>query len=207
MATAKSPFFIIKDFLNPKQTEMIVDDLGFYTPDYDKDGNPIRMIRCHEEHEQLIYNKIQQLIPTLEKYYDFEYRGTETVSFEFFPEGIVPNPICENSSYINKKWARVKDRDITGVIFLSDYQDNLPFDSEYEVYGGKLEFPQHQFGFQAQRGTLVMYPSGPHFINAVADIMAGDLFLAKFHIAASRPYLYQPEKFPGDFKSWFKDEI
>ena len=204
MATAKSPFYVVENFLTPKQSEMIVDSLGFYTPDYDDEGTPLKMMRCHEDSESLIFDKIQPLVPTLEDYYDFDYRAMETVSFEFHPEGAEPKPTCDNSSYIKSKWVRTRDRDMTGIIFLSDYQDKIPFDSEYEVYGGKLEFPQHGFGFNPSRGTLIMYPSVPHFINAIAKIQAGDLFVARFHIAASKPLLYQPDNFPGDFTSWFK---
>lgn len=205
MASAKSPFYVVEDFLTPKQSEIIVDELGFFEPDVDTEGNPIKMIRCHEGSEELIYNMIQPLIPKLEQYYGFKHRATETVSFEFYSESVKPTPICENSSWVKGKWVKTKDRDITVAIFLSDYQENVPFDSEYEVYGGKLEFPQHNFGFNPQRGTLIAYPSGPHFINAVADIDYGDLFLVKFHLAAETPYLYDPSKFPGDYTNWFKD--
>ncbi len=205
MAVAKSPFYVVQDFLTPKQCEMIVDDLGYYSPDVDKDGAPIKMMRNHADSEKIVYGKFMPLIPKLEEYYKFEHRGTEIVTFEFLAEGVTPEAVCDNSKWVNKKWVRTKDRDFTATIFLSDYQDQLPFDSDYEVYGGKLEFLQHQFGFNPVRGTLIVYPSGPHFINAIADIIAGDLFLAKFHIAAQAPFLYQPVNFPGDYTSWFSD--
>jgi hypothetical protein len=205
MATPKSPFYVIQNFLTPKQCEMIVDNLGYYSPDLDKDGNPIKMMRTHEDSEKIIYDKFKQLIPILEAYYKFKHRGTEPVTFEFHAEGITPEAICDNSKWVNKKWVRTKDRDFSAVLFLSDYQDNLPFDSDYEVYGGKLEFLQHKFGFNPQRGTLIIYPSSPHFINAFSEISAGDLFIARFYIAAQEPYLYQPQEFPGNYLSWFND--
>ena len=90
-------------------------------------------------------------------------------------------------------------------MFLSDYSENYPFDSDYEVYGGKLEFPQHDFGFNPERGTLIMYPSGPHFINAFSEVLAGDLFAARFHFGTHMPFLYNPEEFPGDYTNWFSD--
>lgn len=203
MTVAKSPFYVVPDFLTPKNCEVIVDNLGLYNPDVDSEGNPIRMIRGHEGAEQHIYNKFQYFIPVLEKYYGFEHLGTEPTVFEVYPEGFVPSVQCENSSWVKKKWMRTKDRDFTAVLFLSDYQDKIPFDSDYEVYGGKLEFPQHQFGFNPQRGTLIVYPSDPHFINAIAEVAAGELYIAKFHIAATKPYLYNPAQFPGDYRTWF----
>lgn len=201
----KSPFMVFRNFLSPKACEEIVDSLGFYTPDTNSDGDPIVMDRYNEEYEAVIFEKIQDVIPTLTEHYDFEYRGTESVTFEYHAQGTKPTPHSENSNYIRKKWVRTKDRDITAVLFLSDYNHNVPFDSDYEVYGGKLEFPQHGFGFNAERGTLIVFPSGPHFINANADIVYGDLHLARIHIAAQQPYLYDPKLFPGDYRSWFKD--
>lgn len=204
MANQKCPFLIYEDFLSPKRCEFIVDSLGFYAPDTDTEGNPIKMSRHHEGSERVIFDRLESYIPNITKYYEIGYRGTEQMSFEYLAEGTVSEPVCENSNYINKQWARTKDRDLTGILFLSDYNDNPPFDSDYEVYGGKLEFPQHGFGFNPQRGTLIVYPSGPHFINANAAILAGDLFQVRMHIAADIPYMYDPKKFPGNYKTWFR---
>lgn len=203
MASPKSPFYIIENFLSPKMCEAIVDNLGFAVPDTNSDGDPIKMIRYREDAETVIFNRMQQFLPQLIEYYDFEYRGTEQIPFEFLAEGVEGIPHCENSTYLKKKWVRTKDRDFTGVLFLSDYSDTPDFDSDYEVYGGKLEFPQHGFGFNPQRGTMIVFPSGPHFINANADIIVGDLFQARVHIAAQMPYLYQPANFPGNYTNWF----
>ena len=204
MAVAKSPFFVIQDFLSAKHCELIVDSLGFYSSDTNVDGDPIKMVRHEDDSEELIFNHLEPLIPNLEQYYGFDYQGTERMSFEFLGEGTVSEPLCENSNYVRKKWARTKNRDISGIIFLSDYQDKTPFDTDYEVYGGKLEFPQHGFGFNPIRGTMIIYPSGPHFINATANIIAGDLYQVRFHIAGSMPYLYNPKQFPGTYVNWFK---
>jgi len=205
MAVAKSPFYVVQNFISPKQAEIIVDDLSYYEPDVDTEGNPILMKRHHEKSEEFIFDKFMTLIPTLEQYYGFKKRGTEHISFEYRAAGVTPEPVCDNSKWINKKWTRTKDRDFSAVLFLSDFQPNVPFDSDYEVFGGKLEFLQHKFGFNPERGTLVVYPSTPHFINAFAEILAGDLFIAKFHVATQMPFIYQPDQFPGNYLSWFSD--
>ena len=205
MATPKTPFIVVQNFISPKQCEIIVDELGFYAPDKDVEGNPIKMMRGNEEGEQIIYEKFQRMIPILEKYYGFEHRGTEHMTFEFTAAGVEPEAVCDNAKWVNKKWVKTKDRDFSAVLFLSDYQDNIPFDNEYEVFGGKLEFLQHQFGFNPERGTLIVYPSGPHFINAFSEVLAGDLYTARFFIAAQVPYLYQPAEFPGNYLSWFSN--
>ena len=105
MATSKSPFKVYQNFLSAKACESIVDELGFYVPDTDEEGNPIKMFRHHEPSSVKIYSHFKQLIPQLEQYYDFSHRGTEDLTFEFIAEGCTPVPLCENSNYINKKWA------------------------------------------------------------------------------------------------------
>ncbi len=204
MATPKSPFLIFRELISPKQCEAIVSRLGFFQPDLNTDGDPIKMMRHHEGcEEELFRETIQPITPTIFKHYGAEYRGTEQMAFEFKAGGVVGEPECSNSQYLRQKWVQTKARDFTAVLFLSDYSSQANFDTDYEVYGGKLEFPQHGFGFNPERGTMVVFPSGPHFIHANADIIAGDLFQVKIHFAAKEPFLYQPTDFPGDYKSWF----
>jgi len=204
MAAVKSPFLVVENFLSPKICENIVDQLEFYSPDVDADGDPIKMVKFKDGPERQIFERLQQQVPQIMAHYGLEYRGTENVVFEYLAQGTQPISLCENSDYLRTKWVRTKDRDLTGVIFLSDYSESPDFDSDYEVYGGKLEFPQHGFGFNPQRGTVVIYPSGPHFINANAEVIYGDLHQVRFHIAAASPFLYQPADFPGNFLKWFK---
>ena len=201
----RSPFLIYENFLSPKLCEKIVDDLDFLSPDVDEEDNPIKTYKFSERNEQLIFERFQHIIPEIMKYYETDYRGTTQIIFEYLAEGSnVTEPICENSAYIRKKWTRTKDRDLTGIIFLSDYNEHPPFDTEFEVYGGNLEFPQHNLKFHGQRGTLILYPSGPHFINASSAVLAGNMYQARLHMCCKVPYLYDPKKFPGDYSSWFK---
>ncbi len=206
---AHSPFYIIQDFLSPLRTEEVVDSLACIEPDTDVNGFAMRNTRTNDASEDLIYDTLQEHISDIESHYSIQYRGTERVIFEWYPHGCASQePRCENSSYVKKQdgasWVRDRDRDLTCILFLCDYQDDVPFDSEYEVYGGKIEFPQHHFGFNPQRGTLVVFPSDPHFINVVTDVAFGDLFVARFHIAAKEPFLYDPRNFPGDYRSWLE---
>lgn len=203
---AKSPFLVVQDFISPSLCEQIVDDLEAYEPDTDNQGNPVKTYRT-SENQDVIFERIQSLVPTIEEYFQAQYKGTESISFEWYPTGSTSSPICENSSYLRKSWVRTKQRDFTCVLFLSDYNDQVPFDSEYEVYGGKLEFAQHGFGFNPQRGTLIIYPSDPHFINVQTPITYGDLFQVRIQITAQQPYLYDPKKFPGDYRTWFADVV
>ena len=205
--TPKSPFLVIQDFISPLMCEQLVDGLDFIEPQVNDDGVPILTTETNETFENILYEYLSAIRPQIEEYYNVDYRGMKPVTFNWYPDECDGDSgyTCDNAFYnADKKWAKNKDRDFSCVLFLSNYNDEVPFESEYEVYGGKMDFPQHDFGFMAERGTLVIYPSGPHFLHQVQGIAAGDLFFAKFHIATTLPFLYDPSQFPGDRTSWFE---
>jgi hypothetical protein len=201
--TVKSPFFIVNEFLSPLLCEDLIDALDYNVPDTDKDNHPILTKKSSQQAEQIIYERLQQILPAVQNHYHISYKGTEPVTFEWYPSGTEGVVHAENSEYLRQKWVRVRPADLTAILFLSDYQDTDRFDEYYEVYGGKLEFPQHQFGFNPTRGTLVVFPSDPHFINKTSRVHAGDLFQARIQMVASTPLLYNPADFPGNYTIWF----
>lgn len=202
----KSPFYVIEDFVSPLMCEDILDACDFNVPDQDKEGEEVLTTKTSDRAEAAIFNRLQQIIPDLEKYYELEYKGTERIQFEWFPTGSSSQPQSENAVFVRGKWLRVRNRDLSAILFLTDYQDTPPFEGEYEVYGGKLEFPQHKFGFNPRRGTLVVFPSDPHFINLTSAVFAGDAFQARIQMAAKAPYIYDPTKFQGNYLSWFSGQ-
>jgi len=193
--------------MSPLRCEELVDKLDFKHPNTDEEGVPQKTFRGDEVGELVVFDIFKSRIPEIERYYQMEYRGTEPMSFEWYPPYCLgEKPHCENSVYgTTKKWVRQKDRDFTCILFLSDFQETIPFDSDFEVFGGKLEFPQHGFGFNPERGTLLIFPSGPNFLNNTTPIAAGELFQVRFHIAAQTPYQYNPNRFPGNYLTWFQD--
>lgn len=201
----KSPFYVVNEFLSPYLCEEIIDIAGFNVPDADKDGEPILTVRTSERAEAIIYERLLNLMPKIEEHFGMMYKGTEPMSFEWYPEMSKGAFLCGNSQHLRGQWLRVNNRDLAGVIFMSDYQDKLPFEQEFEVYGGKLEFVQHRFGFNPSRGTLIVFPAGPHFINITTEIYAGDLFQVRFFMSGHHQYFYQPNNFPGNYTTWFKD--
>lgn len=202
----KSPFVVKQEFLSPLQCEDMVDFIGFTTPDLNREEKPTKTTRTHDFSQELIFSKLEGIIPGLEEHFGIKYSGTEEMSFEWFPQGCDgEKPHCDSCEFLRSKWVKTRNRDLTGIIFLSDYQDSSPFDNEFEVYGGKLEFVQHQFGFNPQRGTLIVFPSDPHFINNTAPVLAGDLYQVRFHIAAKSPIIYDPTDYPGDYRTWFEE--
>lgn len=202
----KAPFYIVEEFISPLACETIIDMLDFTIPDTDRQGDVVSSVRRNDQSQGMIYERLLLLFPELQAYFRFIYRGTQPVDFEWCPQGSPGVTVhSENSNFARGKWVRTQARDFTGVLFMNDYQEKIPFEHDYEVYGGKLEFPQHQFGFNPQRGTLIVFPSAPHFINLTTPIYAGDLYQARFHIAAQSPYIYQPRNFPGNYTTWFKE--
>lgn len=198
-----SPFYVVEEFISPLLCEHIVDECDFTVPDRDKNGKEIKTVKTSEGVESIVYDRLIQLLPDLQAYYGIAYKGMEPLSIEWFPEGSKGELGAENSTYVRGNWLRVRQRDLTGVLFLSEYQDGANFEQDFEVYGGKLEFPQHLFGFNPKRGTLVVFPSDPHFINVTAPIAIGDLIQIRIQIAADSPFLYDPTKFPGNYTNWF----
>jgi hypothetical protein len=203
----KSPFFIIKEFISPLMCEELIDMCEFTVPDTDKNEREVKTTKTSETAESVIYERLLQLIPELEAYYQFEYKGTERINFEWFPQDSAGDFQCENSNFLRGKWLRTKQRDFSAILFMSDYQETTPFETTYEVYGGKLEFAQWGFGFNPQRGTLIVFPSDPHFINVTSTAFVGDAHQARIQIAAKDIWLFQPQNFPGNYQSWFKDDI
>lgn len=202
--TTKSPFYIVEEFVSPLQCEDLIDDCNFLVPDQDKEGHYVKTTKTCEAAELMIYERLLLILPEVQAHYGIIYKGTERVQFEMFPEGSDGKHQCESSDFLRGKWLRTRARDLSAVLFLSDYQENVPFEEDYDVLGGKFEFAQHKFGFNPQRGTLVVFPSDPHFINNTTPVLAGDLYQARIQIAAQTPYIYNPNDYPGNYLSWFK---
>ena len=210
----KSPFIVVQDFLSPLTCEKIVQDITVLQPDMDVDGNPKKLERHHLIWEKEIANRFHDVIPEIEERYNSTYRGLEQPLFQMYPENAkVPaeNPGCENSKYLRKKWVMYKDVDLVGFIWLKDYNDQVPLDPRHEVFGGKLEFPAFNFSLVPQRGTLVMFPAGPHFISVISPILLGDLYQIKLTVSIKEKngakWFYQPQQYPGKWQQWFEDHF
>lgn len=207
----RSPFIVIQDFLSPLTCEKIIDDNLVKQPDVNVDGDPQKLERHVLFWEHEIAERFRELVPEIEDHYDCEYRGLEKPVLQYFPENPkapAVQPGCENSKYIRKKWVKTKDVDLVGFVWLKDFNSNVPLDPRHEVFGGKLEFPVYNFSLVPQRGTLVLFPAGPHFINVISPILLGDLYQIKLNVCIQPKggglWLYQPQNFPGTWQQWFK---
>lgn len=208
----KSPFLIQQDFLSPLTCESIIKDIEIQQPDLDSNGDPIKTERFCLPWEQEIIERFRAIIPDIEKRYDATYRGLEKPLFQYYPENSkapAEQPGCESSKYLRKKWVKVKDVDLVGYVWLKDYNDKVPLDPRDEVFGGKLEFPAYNFSLVPQRGTLVIMPAGPHFINTISPILLGSLYQIKLNISLRAKdgsmWFYQPSNFPGRWNDWLSE--
>ena len=206
----KSPFLIYQDFLTSEECDHIANMVKIETFK-DDEGNLIPSERHHEGAEKEVFQKFQELTHEIEEYFTgFQYRGTEHLIFQQFPVSngkLSEEPHCENSVYKRKKWIKVVDRELTAILWLKDYKENPPFDVNTQVLGGKLEFPVYNFGFQPQKGTLIIYPACPRFISLTSPVLVGELQTVRFHICGKQSWIYQPENFPGDLRTWFNHVV
>jgi hypothetical protein len=210
MTTNKSPFLVFQNLLDSDSCARIARNVRV-EPLKNDDGVIQASERYHVDMELEIFEKFKPLIPMIEEHFTgFKYRGTEHLVFQQFPVSNnkpAEEPHCENAVFKRKKWLKVKDRDLTGILWLKDYHETPPFDVKTQVLGGKLEFPVYNFGFQAQQGTLVIYPACERFISLTSSILVGELQCVRFHICAEGIWIYQPEDYPGDFRTWFNEII
>lgn len=202
----KSPFIIERDFISPHMCEDIIDSLNFILPDVNINGTPIPSLKYNEDLEKVIFDILQKSLPNFEEYFNVKYKGTSDMTFEYLPTGCKNIPaVSGNSSFINGKWVKTKNNDFTGIIFLTDYNDRPPFSDEFEVYGGKLEFKQHDFGFNPERGTMILFPSAPNFLYKFSDVLVGNGYFIKFNITCKENFVYNRLKFPGNYLTWFQE--
>jgi hypothetical protein len=204
----KSPFLVVKNFITPSFAENIINTLELNYPNEDINGKFLKTTSPNQLVEMRLLPLLDELIPIVEQYYGFKTKGILPFKFEWFVEGFKVEP-AKNLSYFyhtaESRWKKISDIDFTGVIFLNDYNDQSPIDTDFEVYGGKLEFPNHAFGFNPQRGTLVLFPECQYFANTTSGITIGELIQIRFHIVPETPYKYSPNNFKGNYTTWFKN--
>ena len=213
----KSPFYIQQEFLSPKQCEEFLSSFEVKTPNTDIDGLPIKFERTlPDKEQQFLMSKLREHIPAIEQRYDATYKATEALTLVHYPENEkkpAELPGCANAQFFRRKWIKNKDIDLTGVIWLKEFQGQVPLDPRHEVYGTKLEFPAYDLSLVPQRGTLVIFPGGPHFITAVSPALVSDGYVIKVNISISAKngglWIYDPSKFPagknGFIEGWFSE--
>jgi hypothetical protein len=205
MRETRSPFLVIENFISPLTCEDIVDRIGITFPETDADGRPCKSVTANRLTEIRLADYLDESREFTEEYYGVEIKGIHPLQFEFYPEGCKASPpTCENSILAGGAWRRSNNRDFVGILFLTDYQEKAPFDPSFEVRGGKLQFPTHDFGFNPKRGMLVIFPGNENFVYSTSAVEVGDLHQVKILMTASENYVYDKRSFPGNYEVWFK---
>lgn len=200
----KSPFLIVKDFISPLECERIVGAVENGLPDCDNSGRELKTVRFNSLYQKRIWEAFEDYFSYIEDWFSVEIDYLTALDVEWYPANCIQeNARCENSMFIANAWKLTNNYDFTVIIFLKDYNASSNFDEEFEVYGGKLEFPNHQFGFSPQRGTAIIFPSNQYFINVTKSPEYGDLFQMRFHVVCSKRFKYDPKQFNGNYKTWF----
>lgn len=210
-----SPFLIVEHFISPAICERLISELGVDFPSIDEKDRPLKNERILKDPEyvQLFKNLMQGQVHDIEQKFKAAVVGMEPAVFSQYFED-AKNPCeyhgCENAKFIRKKWVKSKDVDLVGFIWLKDYGSGVPLDPRIEVYGGKLEFPAYNFSLIPQRGTLVLFPAGPHFISAISPVLVGSLELIKITVKmksdSGEMYFYDPKNHPGTYQEWFAED-
>lgn len=207
--TPNSPFMIHQGFLTDGECNDIVRQMKRHVA-FDEEGFALPDEFHQPPLAESIFEKFKRIIPELEQHYGIEYRGNEHALFQQFPAGMKGNAAvphhAENSRYLRKKWVRVGAADITGYLWLNDYAEHENYKPDM-VYGGKVEFPQYGFSLVPQKGTLILFPAGPHFIKAISSVLVGTLYQVKLNLVAQTPMFYDPTKFEIDKNRWFDAAI
>ena len=207
-----SPFLTVEHFVSPAVCERLIKDLGISVPSYDETGRPLRHERILKdvEYATMFRNLIQDQVGHIEAKYMAKVASMEVPVFsQYFEDPKRPAEPhgCENAKFMRKKWVKTKDVDLVGYLWLKDFNNGIPLDPQYEVYGGKLEFAAYDFSLLPQRGTLVLYPAGPHFITAISPVLVGSLeqikITVKLKAIDDSIWIYQPSNFPGTYTDWF----
>ena len=208
-----SPFYVIEDFISPANCERIIAEYGIAEPSVDADGKILKNERFITDPAltEALEMALLEHTGAIQSQYRGMMHGMVNPRFQqYFEDPKHPCELhgCESSKYVRKKWVKVKDVDLVAYVWLKDFGGGVPLDPRHEVYGGKLEFPAYNFSLVPQRGTMVMFPAGPHFITAISPILVGSLEQIKFSVkltsGANDIWMYQPSNFPGTYEEWFK---
>lgn len=156
--------------------------------------------------DDVIFKTLEAKIKDINAHYNTKIQSISQPTYSLFNSEKKPDSGygCDSCKYENNTWMKYRKWDFTCFLFLSQCRNVGTNFDEYSFYGGKIDFPQHKFGFEAELGTLVIVPSIPNFVYKINPAVAGDFVLCKIHLHSTDMFVYDPTEFPGDYISWFE---
>jgi hypothetical protein len=201
---AKSPFILVENFITYEQCEEIILSMKHTLPNRDLKNVPIKTYKTNQLAEIRLMPAIDDFLDRAEPYYGFETFNISPFNFEWMTEGYkAEQPKPDNGTFFDGKWTKSKDIDFSILIFLSSVEESSITDTLMESFGGRLEFFNHNLTITPKAGTMVMFPSNEYFLNTFTDVMLGNLNCIRIYVTSKVPYVYNPENFPGDLRTWF----
>ena len=102
--SSKSPFLVLKELVSPMQAEDMVDRLKHTIPNSDQKGDPAVTLKGNRLSESRVTTSFNQLIPAIERYYEFETKTLTPFTFEWYPTGYSgQKATCEGSQLSSKR--------------------------------------------------------------------------------------------------------
>lgn len=202
----KSPFLVIEDFINPDDCDGVIAEFPFGAPTRNEHTNAFEKTELMSPFvTSLIEDQLVLQGPIINSYFNVELDDLRSVTCERYPSGWkTPVAAPEGHAKGLNGWIKTADVDLFGVVFLTQaFSHAETFDPNFNVMGGNFEFPNFQFGFKPEPGTLVVYPSAPNFASAITAVKLGELYMLRIRMSTRVPYTYQPHMFPGKFTDWF----
>jgi hypothetical protein len=156
-------------------------------------------LKCQSE-QVLEYTalKINTIVGIVERHYGVKIIDAVAPMFG----SVLSSPVCDNSTYKNRRWVRTTNYDFTGYIPLVSYNNDVPFDPTTDVYGGELLFKTLKFKHAPITGELLIFPSAPNFLHYHDTVKIGNLKYIKFHLICDKPYQYDYSKFNCICSTW-----
>lgn len=204
--SVRSPFFVIDELLSPLSCEQIVDEIDFNGFSVDPaTSKPTKTTLTNKRCDVLVEDALVQHIDAINRHFGVEVDDVLSIAYEWFPEGCASLPAAADGfTRMGRDWVRSSSEDLVAILFMSQYNTVAPFDSDFEVFGGKLEYPTFGFGFNPTMGSLIVHPAAPNFISTTSPVIVGDLFQARIRLSSRRPVRFDIRDYPGDFRTWFR---
>ena len=192
-----SPFYVIEDFISPFQCERFIslNASGKSQTIQKLNGGGIPLIEnSFADHTESIQNRFNCILS--------ESIDSTFIQLKENSTGGSTPPAIPGWMNSRKKWFRTENIDFVGIIPLKTFSSDVPMDTRFEVYGGKIEFQNFNFSILPERGSLILIPSAPNFIHSISPILFGTFEYIQILLSTTEPWVYNSELFSPEISAF-----